>query len=299
MIAHLFINRDSFNPQETDTVKTVAQKLLNFKRLLDHIKQYKDENLVYLNHAKFRETHLLNNGFSELSIVDLLDWHKCQEVFGTRDIAIIIQSLFCYTDRNVTDDEIEEYLPLEDSDNCNGILVMNLNSAYDAKKQIISDINGWLKFRRYYLAKYPNNVEYFLKECMKYFPNICIAYPQNDLKDVIDTHTIQIVNCLSILNDNIRPDLADFKGQGDWPHFLVWLAAKYGLDGASLEGEKDQKFNFVFVTNENIQIERYCESHLKMYQNDKKQKNKHCRIYFSKPQESDIVIYVGYIGEHL
>lgn len=294
MIAHLYINRSSFKPLPQDTVVSVGRKLLAFHELLQHLKPFGDENRVYLNKNHFGDTPLLPTG---ISVMDAIDWSRSQEIFGTGDIAIVLQSIFSSHACNVTDEDCIEYLTLEDEENCHGILVMNRSMEYQEMQQVISNIPGWWYFRRYYLAKYPKDTDFFQQECVKYFPSLILSVPQHNLRQVFETHIQQIVHYLAVLNDHLLPDWADFRE--DWPSFLKWLSSKYHLDGASMEGAKDSKFYFLFTLDETKTCKRYCESHLKMFADDAHHPNRHCRIYFSKPQPGDHWVFIGHIGQHL
>ena len=118
-------------------------------------------------------------------------------------------------------------------------------------------------------------------------------YIDGELKDFLYLK-IEIVTYLSVLNDFL---IMEFKASGgrDFVSFLTKFAGDHQLEGASFEGTKLDKFNFIFPDG----TEAYCEPHLKMFTDDSGNKNQHCRIHFKKPLENESIVYVGCICKHL
>lgn len=293
MIAHLYICDQSFSYNGLDSINEVEKKLLEFKKMIDEVRQY-DDNKFYLNKIQFTNTIIFSGG---VTIADVLN-RKVGQM--NRDCLILFLSLFKLCGKcNLSKDELIEYLDLEDTTQCNGILVLNPQKELPESHQVISTITGWLKFRRFYLGKYPVDAKYFLSESKKYFKNLCIHEQNEDryLKEILYTHSQRIVAYLSALNDCFLVEYK--KSQVDIVHFLPEFSVRHGIDETSFEGKKDGKFKCVFSQQNGTCFEAYCEPHLKMYTDNFGNRNQQGRIYFHAPQKNDIKIYVGFICEHL
>ncbi len=296
MIAHLYLSDDTFAHNGIDSEKDVNLKLSEFCLLVDTLRdeKFKNENKLYCDKERVCKAVLYGD---DTSINDILtNYSLSVERYG-KDIITILQGLFKhFLSCKVKNEELLEYLSLEDENNCHGLLVLNKLSKIEENKQIISNVKGWLAFRRFYLSRYPKNVSFFFDELCKYYPNLKI-HPsvEHSIDEVFPSHCNLIVKYLTILEENIIKDFFAYK-DGDFVSFVKWFGANYHLDGASLEGSKDKKFAFLFDNSHEV----YCEAHLKMYKDDSGNSNQHCRIHFGKPQtKEDRIVYVGYIGRHM
>jgi len=294
MIANLYLCSKTFIHNGSDTDNKVYKKIINLHDLLRFVRnKYKNENIFYINKEELLSTQLFTDG----STVDDVFVHN---KIINRDVFYLFMALWkwCSID-NSSLNELVERLSIEDEENCNGLVVFNLIDDLPVSYQIISDINGWYRFRRYYLGKYPNNTSYFLTECEKYFNNL-VFHPDNNrsIKEVLISHSKKIIICLSALNDNLVEDLK--VSNKSYTDYLREFAINYKLDGASMEGKKDKKFIYNFTGDNGENFSAYCESHLKMFKNDRDEDG-HCRVYFRKPdvENEDSLIYIGYIGTHL
>lgn len=293
MIACLYICNQSFSYNGSDSGKEVERKLLNFKLMIDEARQYSD-NEFYLNGEQFLETIILSGN---QTIADVLNKRDMQ--IG-RDSMNLFLSLFKICKRcSLSKEEMAEYLILEDETQCNAVLVLNPQEDLPKNHQVISTVDGWLKFRRFYLGKYPGNAVFFLAEAKKYFKKLCIHEQNKDryLKEILDTHSRRLVKYLEALNDHFLDDYNGFRG--DLIHFLPVFSGSYNIDDASFEGKKDEKFKCIFSLENGNVLEAYCEPHLKMYTDDSGNGNRHGRIYFRAPQKNDEKIYIGFICQHL
>lgn len=277
-----------------DGVEDVRRKLSDFQRMLDVIRQYADENILYLVKEKFWSCSIFGDG---KTIADFIsDYDNTVKVYG-KDVYTLFQGILKHCkESKITLGDMKEYLDMEDENSCSGIVVLNTLDGYETHIQVMSNVNGWLNFRRHFLAKYPQNGDFFITESKKYFPGLFIHNDsKSKINDVLMSHVFRIVEYLTVLNDCL---IEDFKKQGgrDLIAFLPYFACKHSLDGASFEGCKDEeKFTFMFPDGTNA----YCEPHLKMYKDDAGNDNQHCRIYFKKPHEGDTKVYVGCICKHL
>lgn len=293
MIADLYICNDTFAYNGTDSIVDVRRKLADFQKMLEKVREYPKENNLFLVKSCFGETRMFEDGKTVIEI--LTDYVESSKIYG-KDILTILQGIFKHCQaKNLSLDEMKEYLSLNDKENCSAILVLNPLEGYEDNVQVLSTVKGWLKFRRDFLAKYPGDEEFFLDECKKYFPNL-IIHPstKSQIGEVLASHPKQIILYLSILEEYL---ISEFKLQGgkDLRVFLPWFKGQHGLDDASFEGSKEDKFYFDFPDC----LKAYCEPHLKMYKDDSGNDNKHCRIYFKKPNIDDTTVYVGCICRHL
>lgn len=293
MIAHLYICNRSFRWNGTDQLTDFQRKMVEFQRMMECVCQYADDNKLYIFADSFLKTEVLKN----VTMSDLFDYEKAVKLVGREAYVILMGIMKHYNSTKATIWNLKEYLSLEDENNCHAVIAFTPLKGLAQHQQVITTEQGWYNFRRYYLGKYPQTPSYFLSESEKYFKTLKI-HPDNkvNLRDVIHSHPLSIVHCLSVLNDNFSDD---FLNSGkDMKEYLPQFAMVHKIDGASLEGNKDKKFYFLFH-EEDGDMTAYCEAHLKMYHDDNGNDNKHCRIYFKKPILGEKYIYVGYIGEHL
>lgn len=294
MIAYLYICDSSFLYNGEDTQLEVEKKLLLFKIMIDELRQYKDENILYLQTENFTDTPILPNNIT----IGALLYNKNLKI--NRDCTNLFLSLFKLCKKHeLNKKDLIENLEFENEDECNGILILNKQDDLPECHQVISTVHGWTTFRRFYLGKYPHNPEYFLSEVSKYYKKLRI-HNQNKskyLKEILSTHSQQIVKYLTALNDNLLNDYKAYKG--DFVNFLPKFAGDYKIDAASFQGKKNNIFKCTFSLADKEDLIVYCEPHLKMYYDDLGNKRKIGRIYFNVPQKQDECVYIGFICEHL
>lgn len=293
MKADLYICSETFSHNGIDSIIDVTRKLSSFQMMLEKIAEHQDDNTLYVDQKDFVSIAIFNDG---KSINDILSEYQTSIAVYGKDVLTLLFSIFkrC-NNASVCLDDMKAYLDIEDESNCNAIIVLNPLKGYEEHVQVLSNIGSWFIFRREYLAKYPVDQHFFLTETKKYFPNLCIhEKTKTTLKDVLYSHPRRIVTYLSILNDFLIPEFTSNVGL-DFVAFLSWFASKHNLDGASFEGKKDDKFIFTFPDG----TKAYCEPHLKMHKDDAGNQNQHCRIYFKSPKNSDKMVYIGCICQHL
>lgn len=293
MKANLYLCSTTFSYNLSDSIEVLKKKLSDFHLMIEKIREYNYENSLYMNHKDFTSIIIYNDG---KSIYELISQYEFTVSKYGKDIITILSAMFKYCqDSNVSQNEIEEYLNTHDKDCCNGIIVLNPLKRDENDIQVMSNISEWYNFRRFFLAKYPIDEHFFIDETKKYFPNLQIHESTKSLlKDVLKNHSHRIVEYLSILNDFLIKEFNQIKNN-DINNFLPLFALKYNIDGASLEGQKDNKFMRIFPDG----TRAYCEPHLKMYKDDSGNNNQHCRIYFKKPNKGESIVYVGCICQHL
>lgn len=293
MTAHLYICNSTFKWNGTDGFDEFKAKMADFQFMLENIIEHKEDNLLYIYMDSLLSTMLLPN----VTFANILDYDYAIKTIG-KDCYIILMGMIKHRQpTEATLKDIREYLSYEDEDNCHGIVVFPKARKRNSHIQVMSTVEGWLNFRRHYLGKYPKNAQFFLGELNKFFPALRIhPNSRQTIKEVLDSHSLRIVECLSALNDYF---IEEFMNCGmDIVHFLPHFAGSHSIDDASLEGNKDDRFKFTFDEN-GVTTTAYCEAHLKMYRDNSNNAAQHCRIYFRKPEPGDSVVYVGYIGRHL
>lgn len=294
MIAYLYICSASFLYNGSDTLLEVCEKLKKFSLLYDYVWEYHhDDNKFCINPDQLSQI-LVYTG-KTLSDILFNDQTPLCRQYRYLLLAALQKSI---STKINTNDDLCEYLSLESADECQGIVVINQQADIPICNQVFSSILGWMKFRRHFLAKYPQSPEFFITEAKKYFPklqfsvNIC-----NRLDEVLTTHSYSIINGLSLLNDYCHKEWQNYHGND--VAFIDYFAKKYGVNG-SFEGKKNKQFNAIFKRDDDQAIECYCEPHLKYNQDDCGNKRQYMRIYFQHPNASlDEKIYIGFIRKHI
>ena len=293
MIANLYICNRSFNWNGKDSLIDFKTKMYKFQKMIEKVSEHKEDNMIFV----FKEGLMTTTILPGVDFVKLLsDREFAIENIGHECYVILMGMLKHCKETKAKLHDIKEYMTIEDSDNCHGVIVFSPIKNLDGKYQVISTVEGWFRFRRYYLGKFPKDTHFFLEECKKYFPALMIHSSNNStLRWYLNSHPQVIVRYLSSLNDHFSKEFLD--SGYDLVNFLPLFAAKYDIEEASLEGNKDDKFYFQF--DDELNKLAYCEAHLKMYHDDNGNDNQHCRIYFCKPQHQEKFLYVGHIGDHL
>ena len=293
MKADLYLCSTTFSYNLSDSIDDLKKKLSDFHLMIEKIREYDYENTLYINFLDFTSIIIHDDG---KSINELISNYQYTVSKYGKDITTILYAMFKYYQQsNVSLNDMEQFLDIHNKDFCNGIIVLNPLKGYENNRQVMSNISEWYNFRRFFLAKYPNDEHFFLEETKKYFPNLQIHESTKSLlKDVLKNHSHRIVEYLSILNDFLIKEFNQIKNK-DINNFLPQFAKKYKIDDASLEGRKDEKFIRIFSDG----TKAYCEPHLKMNKDDSGNNNQHCRIYFKKPNKGESIVYVGYICQHL
>jgi hypothetical protein len=305
MIAHFYLMSESFTKNDQFTQEDIEKKVKSLSEDVILINNYKLTNKLYSNYNDLFPVLF----YKTFTVQDFICSPQVLKDEGIdRDIINSLQKIFDKsTETQITSDEvISELLNWNDEHNCHGLIAFNKVEKLNENFQIIYGLNGWYKFRRYFLGIYPKNDSFFFEECGKYFPNLFFhANNKKTLSSILHNCPKKIIYHLTALNDNFRDSQTDFRNR---TQVLEHFSITNNLDEtASLEGDAKRKraltFNFTNSIDELEQV--CCEPHLKLCFNDlhpgDNSYSTDRRIYFHEGKRNieNGRILVGHIGAHL
>ncbi len=295
MNARFFIVPESFKYNGSLQVE-IEKKIENFAVDLRRIKEFSG-NEIFCNTAVYSIEI-----FEDITINDILN-----NPGGTPIDRDVIQQLRIIWELQTTDDSIDDirdvYLPNHNIDECYGLIAFNYIDSILPEYQLLYGIDGWFKFRRYFLSLYPRNEDFFIDECKKYFESLFFHEGnKTSVRRLFPGCIKKVIHHLSELNDK-------FPTSKTSPYHrlntLNIFNVQYDHDGqaASPEGDIKKKnvltFDFMNHGGQNERI--YCELHLKISYDDNNVFSNDRRIYFHEgnSQIQNGRILVGHIGKHL
>ena len=312
MKANIFVCDKSFTYNGVDTLCDIQKKIVNLRPLFSVIESKKNENYIYLQHENFLSTEIYSGDTVEHLIFGTEEQQcKIKQKYN-RDVINILKSLFNKTRRcSYSYEDMIEVLSdfYEENDNCYGVIAMNRLSCFPKCNQILYDEKGFYRFRRYYIGKLVNDPVEFISQINIYYDNLILNENEilfcQKLSEVIESHGISIIKCLTALSENFKKE---YCGDGEikvdnLSIFLEQFAKRNGLDGGSFEGKNDKFDLQCRFRNKNTsceeQKELYCGPHLKIYHDDKGRDGQHLRVYFAWDKYDMDYIYVGLITSHV
>lgn len=291
MIANLFIDKHSFECEETDVVQ--FKKLLkSFSEMVSFASNPEKggENDFYLNKSDFLKTIV----FQDVTVEDLLycTSDKVRNLIGS-DVSILFASAF-KTFKKLRCNKPITRLPIVTKERTYAICVMLHTQNLPSDSQIIANIRDLGKFRCHHFIKFADSNGYF-EEADRYMTRLRL-HPdiKNEYKKVFNTHMVKIDKCLWTLDESYLSYQTAYVGS------RVCCVADFAkanniYDGGSYEGSK--KFKRKKLRFEDREDEVYCEPHLKMNKDDNGNKG-YCRIYFEEPRQGAKRVYICHICEH-
>jgi hypothetical protein len=280
----------------------IEEKVKRLSEDVNLIHRYKETNKLYVNYAEIYPQIFYLHYTVEAFVCNPQEL-KQNEI--DRDVIATLQNILQKSEAtSITSQEAkDELLSWIDENNCHGLIAFHRIDGLDDNLQIIYGIEGWYKFRRHFLGKYPKDVNFYIDECIKYFPNLYFhERNRHSIKAIFDDCPKKIVYHLSALNDKFKDCIKEGLNR---TQVLENFSRYAKLDEiATLEGDADRKkdFTFQFLNNSGIDENVCCEPHLKLcysdvntsYSNDR-------RIYFheGKPNIQKGHILIGHIGNHL
>jgi hypothetical protein len=169
MIAHFYILAESFQNNSSLSNNDIEEKV---KRLAEDIKlihKYKETNKLYANYEEI----YLQIFYAHYTVEDFICTpQKLKQNGIDRDVINALQNILQKSEETkITSQEAKhELLSWIDENNCHGLIAFHKIEGFDDNLQVIYGIDGWYKFRRYFLGKYPKDENFFIDECIKYFP---------------------------------------------------------------------------------------------------------------------------------
>ena len=302
MVAHLYILAESFQNNSNLGNDEIEEKV---KRLAEDVKlmhKYKKNNKLYVNYSEIYPKVF----YSHYTVEDFICTPQILKSEGIdRDVINSMQNILQKSETTtITSLEAkEDLLYWIDGNNCHGIIAFHSISGFDDNLQIIYGIDGWYKFRRHYLGEYPKSTDFFIDECITYFP-LLYFHDRNrqSIRAILDNCPKKIIYHLSALNDKFK----DCKEVGlNRTQVLERFSIYAELDeAATLEGNAQRKddFTFPFPNNIGMMENVCCEPHLKLcYSDADRAYSNNRRIYFheGKVNIQEGRILIGHIGTHL
>ncbi|WP_166334435.1 hypothetical protein [Sphingobacterium chungjuense] len=295
MKANFFIIPESFK-YSGDSQCNIEDKLKNFAIDLQRIKGISGNHIFC--HIDVYGVEIIDSE----TISDILNDPNSSSL--DRDI---IQQLRIIWELQETSDSIDDickvYLPSHNEEECYGLIAFNQIEDISPEYQLIYGIDGWFKFKRYFLGIYPQNADFFIDECKIYFEFLYFHEDnKNSVKRIFPSCVKKIIHHLSELNDKFpNSKTSPYNRLNTLDNFNV----QYVHDGqaASPQGDirKKRDLTFVFLNKENCSENVYCELHLKISHDDRNVFSNDRRIYFHEgiKQIQDGKILIGHIGKHL
>src|SRR5690606_32609946 len=111
---------------------------------------------------------------NKVTISDLLFNEELANNTLDRDVRVLLKKIILESEeaKHTTEEVKSVLLPEHNEDLCHGLIgfniVENINPAY----QIVYNLHGWYEFRRHFLGLYPKDENFYIDECIKYFPNL-------------------------------------------------------------------------------------------------------------------------------
>jgi len=318
MIANLYIHKDAFQYNGTDSEEQVNQKLralANDMRAV--VYENNDENVFHVS------IEALNcEVFSGVSLIN------APSFFLDGDLSGIMYSMLANTAEEYRG-PVEELQTMtvfrSDEEEVNTLLYLNRSYSEIDKAhyiqfdnyEIVYNNSSWITLRRQILGNHPGTATEFIRDCRKYFCNLvihdhCIDTLEDENYQYLNVIPRKIVYYLSCLNDGfcaVKETHATFAPDAN--SILEDFSGQYGLEmPGSIERDASKKplltFSFTSTSDTRVAIDMLCEPHLKISQPDNSNlsvdyKSFHPRIYFhfGDAAVENGKILVGIIGKHV
>ncbi|TCJ17489.1 hypothetical protein EPD60_04675 [Flaviaesturariibacter flavus] len=301
MIAELYIIPESFQHNNTYSAIEIENKIKQLAIDFTYINEHADRNKLYVNY----DLIYVVSFYGDFLVSDFFERADELKKIIDRDVVNALLGLLQRANnRNFTSEEvIQDLLPLHDHNTCHGVIAFHRIDGVAEESQLIYGIEGWYKFRRYFLAQYPN--QDFISECSIYFPNLYF-HPRvnNTVVAILPDFAKSIVKHLGYLNDVFfyyrqrRFENESIKYQT--------LTSECNLEEPAASKDKNsakRQLTFTFQNNRGENIDVTCYPHLRLSQSDNLGDSKHYqyRIYFHEGLQeiSEHKILIGHIGVHL
>jgi len=302
MNAHFYILAESFHHNAKFNNIEIEEKIKRLAEDVMLINQYKDTNTLYVNYDEIYPQIF----YSDYTVFNFIcnGQQLKREGLIDRDVLNSLQNILQRAEKTTcSSQEVKELLSWIDENDCHGLIAFHKVDSIDDDLQIIYGIDGWYKFRRHFLGLYPRNENFYMDECVKYFPKL-FFHERNkySIQAIFKDCPKKIIYHLAALNDKFNDSRKDGLNR---TQVLEQFSIFANLDEkASLEGDANRKsdFTFDFINTEGVIEMICCEPHLKLCYNDVDTSySNNRRIYFheGKPSICEGRILIGHIGTHL
>lgn len=302
MNAHFYILAESFQNNSNLSDNEIEKKVKHLAEDVSLIHKYKETNKLYTNYEEIYPQIF----YSHYTIETFICSPQVLKQNGIdRDVINALQNILQKSEETkITSKEAkEELLSWIDENNCHGIMAFHEIDGFNNNLQVIYGIDGWYKFRRFFLGEYPQNEDFFINECIKYFPNLYFHNRNRQtIKTIFNDCPKKIIYHLSALNDKFKDCTESRLNRAQvLEHFSIYA----NLDeSATLEGNAQRKkdFTFSFQNDSGTDEKVCCEPHLKLcYSDTNNSYSNDRRIYFheGKANIQKGRILIGHIGTHL
>lgn len=300
MVAEFYIVAESFANNTNLATSEIETKTKSLAEDFVHIQKYNDTNKI-LVHPDIYNVNFLNG----VLLSDLLFNPQVAKTHIDRDVYNALQKIVVEstTTNNSSQEVIEVLLPEHNEAICHGLIAFNPVPNVNTEFQIVYNLNGWFDFRRHFLGLYPKNENFYIEECIKYFPNLFFhEHNKESIKAIFNDCPKKIIYHLAALNDTFNT--LEKKGKNRTQILEAFSITAKLDETASLEGRAARKacFTFSFKNDQNQPEDVCCEPHLKLcYSDTSTSYSNNRRIYFHEGIQNiqNGKILIGHIGHHL
>jgi len=296
MIANFYIIPESLsfdNLSNEDFLSSFSGFVSDYRLFLDN----RSDNNIFIKDDVYNV--ILPNGKSLAEFAFSRDETNGEE----RSLKQFLSSVFLKLPTcEISLDTLKENIKNNSIESCVGIISMGQIDGVADESQIIYDSKSWLDFRRYHLGLYHGDSNYFIAECVKYYPDL--FFHENNstsINQILKEFSHKIVFHLNALHDI----LPRFPVEQNCNH--SYLLKKFSIEAnldetATLEGSGKDKLEFSFKNEQGEDEGVVCEPHIKLCKNNTNDGIYYYnRIYFSfgKPSIQSSKVLIAHIGKHL
>lgn len=296
MIANFYIVPESLC-SENMSQEDFISSLMGFISEYHLLSKYKSDNNIFIQKDVY--DIILPNGES-LADFAFSQKHTCGQ---ERSLKTFLSSILTkLPSQDISLDQLKEGIKNNSLESCIGIISFVEIDDLANENQIIYDVNSWLDFRRHHLGLYHGDNNYFITECVKYYPEL-LFHENNSVSvnQILVDFSQKIVFHLNALHD-VLPKLLVNQNLNH-TDLLKEFSLKAGLDEiATLEGSNKTRLKFSFKNDKGENEDVICEPHIKLSTNNTNDGTYYYhRIYFSfgKPNIQNSKILIAHIGKHL
>ncbi len=307
MIAHFYLMSESFANNVIFSLDEIEEKIKRLAEDVSLILQHRESNKFYSN----TEDLYPQIFYSTYTIQDFIcNSAELKNKGVDRDVINALNQIINISDHTtITTKEVrEEMLSWINESECHGILAFHEIDGVDDSIQVIYGIDGWYKFRRYFLSLYPGNGDFFIDECGKYFPNLFFHQRNKTTASYLLSDSCKkLVNYLTDLNDNyVLAKTTPYTRIETLRRFNSMCsfdrpASDEGNSGSKKKSKIKDRDSFFFKDKNGDDKYVCCDLHLKILKDDIGKISNDRRVYFNEGN-LDIQngkILIGHIGYHL